>query len=359
MENQTTQEIQQYHTEINNQEYTTYLNYTTNRLSCTPPEQKVIPGTGPQAQPPTPPQNYYQIPLMYNNGTPENRILNDFLIEGCEMKTDIGVQSKPSIGNPTRLDHSVMVKFDENNQEQGDFIKCMEAVYEGCGYILHQYKGNVKIPHFNTSMAVATGFKGLVYRPIDEVTSQPIQGRAPSMYFKLFSRGKAPFVEQTLFTGLDGKPISWTLLQGVEMKFIPLLHIKRVYIGGGKASIQMDMMSAIVTDIKQRGSTTRQTNTLAQLNQNRPQLLDTVSAQIARLTTDRQDQLVGASSPVAGGAPEQQPTNQPTFAGISGAKPSVAGVLPTIPTLPTLHDVMQSTPQRLPTIPTANTLQFS
>jgi hypothetical protein len=358
------------------QTFATYTDYTNARLSCTPSEQKTIPGTGPQANPPSAPQYYYQIPLMYNFGTPENRILNDFLFEGCEMDTQFGIQSKP--GQSGRLEHSVMCRFDANNAEHNRFIESMNQLHGGCAFILQQMKGAVKLYNFNAQMAEATGLKNPIYRARDEVTGEVVQGRAPSMFLKLFSRGKPPMTEETLFTGLDGKPIPWALMRNVEMKFIPLIHIKRLYVGGGKASIQMEVVSAVVTSIRARNSTTRQLTTIHRLQQARPELPDMVAAQLAKLTIDRQDQMLGGAVPPP--PPDQQgaPENQPTFAGIvptrQMAQPAPAtqyqmaqitathqttgaATLPTIPALggtqPTMQDFTATAPVRAPVIPAA------
>lgn len=296
-----------------------YDRYTSARLTCTPSEQKTIPGTGPQANPPSAPQYYYQIPLMYNFGTTENRILNDFKFEGCEMSSSYGIQSKP--GPSGRMDHSIMSRFDMNDKEQTAFIDKMGEVHSGCAYILQQMKGAVKLYNFNAQMAEATGLKSPIYRARDEMTGEIVQGRAPSIFLKLFSRGKEPFVEQTLFTDLDGKPIPWALLKNVEMKFIPLLHIKRIYIGGGKASIQMEVVSAIVTSVRARNTATQQTTTLERLKQARPELIDMVSGQLAKLTIERQDQLLGMGEQKSEQDNDQdQDTNQPTFSGITPNK---------------------------------------
>lgn len=291
--------------------------FTVTRISCTPAEQKTIPGTGAEAKPPTPPQYYYQIPLMYNFGNDEKRVLNDFLFEGCEMSSKTGIQSKA--GQSGRFEHSIMVTFDENDAEQARFLEIMGQIHGGCAYILAQMKGAVKLYNFNNAtpqMAIATGLKDMVYRPRDEMTGEPIQGRAPSMFLKLFSRGKPPMVEQTLFTDLDAKPIPWNLLTGVEVKFIPLIHVKRIYVGGGKASIQMETISAVVTSVRARNTTTTQTGTIERLRQARPQLQDQVAAQLAKLTTDRQDQMLGvpAQQPQQDQGHAQEP--QTTFAGI-------------------------------------------
>jgi len=345
--------------------YVTYKDYTNTRLSCTPSEQKTIPGTGPQANPQSPPQYYYQIPLLYNFGTLENRVLNDFLFEGCEMETPYGIQSKP--GPSGRMEHSIMCRFDANNSDHNQFINAMTQLHGGCAFILQQMKGAVKLYNFNAQMAEATGLKSAIYRPRDEITGEIIQGRAPSMFLKLFSRGKPPMAEETLFTGLDEKPITWTLLRGVEMKFIPLIHFKRMYVGGGKASIQMEVVSAVVTSIRARNTTTRQVTTIHNLRQTRPELADTVAAQLAKLTIDRQDQMLGTTSQPS--TTDQSGTEtQPTFAGITPTgnrqmtntsppqmhQNTTPGVLPTIPSLggtqPSMQDLTATAPVRIPAV---------
>lgn len=334
--------------------YITYENYSNSRLSCTPSEQKTIPGTGPQATPPSAPQYYYQIPLMYNLGTDEKKILNDCLIEGCEVTTTFGIQSKP--GQSGRLEHSVMVKFDLNNESHQRFLETMSQLHGGCAFILGTMKGAVKLYNFNPQMAEATGLKSLIYRPRDELTGEYIQGRSPSMFFKLFSRGTAPMVEQTLFTGLDGKAIDWKLMANVQMSFIPLIHIKRMYIGGRGASIQMEVISAVVTSIEPRNSTTRQLGTIHRLQSIRPELVDKVAGQLSRLMTDRQDQLVD---------PNQKPPNTltekdtPTWDGISASanKYISQSSVPPLPVIQPIQnnlsitDFVSSAPTRPPVIP--------
>jgi len=297
------------------QNFSTFADYTSSRLACTPAEQKTIPGTGPNATPPSPAQSYYQIPLMYNLGTNENRILSDFFLEACEMETGFGIQSKP--GQSGRMEHSVMCRFDNTNDDHRRFIETIGSIHLGCAYILQALKGQVKLYNFNAAnsqMAEATGLKNPVYRARDELTGDYVQGRAPSMFLKLFSRGKGPMAEQTLFTGLDGKAIPWTLLEGVEMKFIPLIHIKRMYIGGGKASIQMEVVSAVVTSVRARNTTTKQLSTIHRLQTERPELFDTVSAQLAKLSIERQNQMLGAPMSQSD---QTNTDNQPTFAGIA------------------------------------------
>ena len=389
MESQAEQTTQPELTETTQQipTYVTYSDYTNNRLTCTQREEKMVPGTGPGTE--KPPAVYYQVPLLYNYGHGENKSLNDFMLEGCELESSFGIQSKP--GQSGRMEHTLMTKINMNDAEQARFVDSIGQIHAGCCYILGQMKGAVKMFDFNPQ-APGGLFKNPIYRPRDEITGDYIPGRAPSIFFKLFSRGKAPYAEQTLFTGLDEKPIPWTLLQNVEMKFIPLIHIKRVYVGGGKASLQMEVVSAIVTSIRARGTATRQSTTIQRLRTDRPELTDTVAAQLAKITIDRQNQMMG--TPDLQG-PETQSTGDevPTFAGVSptGRQPaqpiqsgsqytptvastSGAATLPGIPPLggtqPTMQDFTTGAPPRpspIPAVvlpgqtkaPTPPTLQFN
>lgn len=350
------------------QDYVSYKDYSGNKLSANPAEQKVVPGTGPAAKPPCPPQNYYQIPLMYNFGNDSRKLLKDFVIEGPEMSTAMGILTKEGQGG--KIEYSIMSKFDENNQSNCDFIDTMNKIHSGVAYILHQMKGSVKLFTFNHTMAEATGLKNPVYRPRDDVTGEPIQGRPPSMFLKLFSRGKQPLVEQTLFTDVSGKPISWALMKGVEMTFIPCIHIKRIYVGS-KASIQMEVLSAVVTSIRARGTSTKQTNTLRRLQDERPELADTVAAQLAKLTLDRQDQLMAPTVPQTGsnsqgqqGNTSQSQSNQPTFAGITPNRQfnpleSTSTSTNTNTTIPNMESFTASAPPRGTTPGSQAPLQFN
>ena len=353
--------------------YVVYNEYTNGKLSCSPPEKKTVPGTGPSAKPPSPEQNYFNIPLLYNFASDGSKSYGELQLEGCEMTTALGLRSQAN-AQTGRVEHSMMTRFDMNNPEQARFLQVIDEIHAGSAYIVQQYKVAVKMPRFNAEMAQDTGFKHPVYRPLDEVTGQPSEGRQPSMFFKLFQRGKAPFCEQTMFTDVQGKVIPWTLLQNVEMRFIPLLHFKRVYVGGGKISLQIEMLSAIVTSIKGRGTTTNQMSTISRLQQARPELVDSVAAQLAKLTSDRQDQLLAGSVTSTTNPQEavEQQQAQPTFSGIvpnrSGPNtpgaPSTAqlpppGALPNIGAIPAIGGAMPSIGDFTGQAPTRPTIAFN
>lgn len=336
--------------------YVTYNEFSPNKMIFSAPEQKQIPQQAQQQQQQQmqqqqqqqqgqqQQQNYYQIIFMYNYGTDEVKFINEFLLEGCVMETSFGIQSKLNSG---RMEHSMMVRFDTNNEECNLFINKLELLHQTIANNLALSKGVVKCFNFNPQMAEATGLKNPVYRARDSLSGDIIQGRAPSMFLKLFNRGKPPMNQQTLFTDLRGNKLPWSLLENAEIKFIPLIHIKRLYISGGKASIQMEVVSALVTSIIARGTTTKQLATANRLLAANPQLEDTVSAQIAKITTERQSQLIEGTP----NTPDAQKTDtQSTFSGITRQQSPVN--VPTNTPVPTPSMSGPSTPgmSHMPTI---------
>ena len=71
-------------------------------------------------------------------------------------------------------------------------------------------------------------------------------------------------------------------LRGVEMKYRPLFHFKKIYIGGGKASIQFDITSAVVTHIVKANTESNQTDTIETLKRD-DNLTKSLREQIAAL----------------------------------------------------------------------------
>jgi hypothetical protein len=333
-----------------NATFVTYENFDRTRMSNTAAEKKQIPGTGEGTDKAA--AYYNQVPLLYNYGTKENPRLTDFQFEGCEVTTKRGIQT--SKGQSGRDEHSIAVTFNTSDPEQLKLIAAMTEVHAGSAQILQNVRGAVGMPHFQAALAEAANYKNPVYYPRDKMSGELIPGRAPSMFFKLFSRGTAPFVQQTLFTGLDGKPIPWTMLRNVEMTFIPLLHFKKIYVGGGKASLQFEMVSAVVTSIKACGSSTSQEDTIKRVLQKNPELLEKVASQLALLMSSRQDQLLCATEPAPSFVAPEEHHNQPTFAGILTQNnhkvpvppvqnsPPSQGVIPSIPGLSAVPPSMES-----------------
>jgi hypothetical protein len=149
--------------------------------------------------------------------------LKNLLFETCELHAPNGITSKTDT-------HYVFTQLDPNN------TLFMDQLYHDCASILNQYKIAVKIPKFNVADPEGSGFKYPIYRE---------QGKNPSMYLKLYKYNMG----QTLFTDSYGNPVPWDLLYGTDFKFIPLLHIKKIYVGYQKASICIQIKSAVITSV--------------------------------------------------------------------------------------------------------------
>lgn len=306
-------------------DYVTYDTYSSDRLRHSHPEKKTVPGTGPNAKPPVAELNYYTMGLNYNVSLSDVEILDDFLLEGPPMTSRGGIVSKTDQFG--KVQYSIMSRIDPSDADQMRFMSVVEGIYFDICKHLFPVRGLMNYGGFNASsieMAVSTGFRSPVYRQNDPLTNMPVAGRPGSIFFNLFTRGKPPLVEQTLFTGLnanDKKPIPWQLLTGVDLKFIPLVHFKRVYVQKSQAKIVAELVSAVVLSVKSLSNNSRQTATIDKYAKESPSLIDSVSAQVATLMFERQDMLASpvAPAPAAAAAPATPPAAteaQPTFAGI-------------------------------------------
>lgn len=267
-------------------------------------------------------QTYHQIVLSYNYGLGDFPVVDEFFFEFCEVTTSQGLVSK--LNMQRRMEHSILIKFDATSKENDKVIDCINRIYSACVLPIFNSRGIIRLPEFDAQRPAAL-FKNPVYRPRDKLTLELLEGRALSMYLKCFTRGTYPYIEQTTFThpGDTKIPISWEMLRFAEIKFIPLVQFKNIYCGT-KASIQMEMVSAIVTKITPRGGSRRQDDTAAELRESRPELADSVAAQVARMAIDRQDQILAAetaikqnSKPTQSNQSSQEQPQQSTFNGIT------------------------------------------
>lgn len=281
--------------------------------------------------------NYNEIKLHYNYGTAEDPVVSDLFLElppvqatGIRLKEEDAVGKK---GAYQKQNYSMMITFDlaDNNarNENQKALEALDALHSTCCHILGSCKGKVKMHDFDPTRPGGM-FKHPVYFPRDEVTGEKLKGRSPNIWTKLHTYKN----NRTLFTDLDGLPVEWELLKDVDITFVPLLHFEKIYIGS-KASLQVYLASAIVLKITKVGTETRQTPTLAKMKQKYGEkLVDSVSAQIAELRMERQDQLANSrnvnnnkqneygGNEYGGGNDygsmnpmhSEQPTTNPTFA---------------------------------------------
>ena len=282
--------------EVSIRSYITVDEYNPSDIVMMPIDVKVVPGSNP-------PQNYYLIPLGYNMGTKERPNAVEFQMECCEMVSSRGIQDGEPPGGG-RKTHSIMCRFDNSNIEHMKFVEVMEDLHKISANIFYENRFTHKKPLRNIGDAFSI-LKRPIYRQIDLETGEPFAGRAPFMSIKLLH-------DQALFTGLDGAPIPWTLLRNVDIKFIPLIRISRLYFGA-QCVIQIDMISAVVTSVIARNTTTQQISTINRLLNARPDLQNTVAAQIAKLVSDRQEQLSPYYEEKPKGAKQEHQEANPTF----------------------------------------------
>lgn len=292
-----------------------YNEFEPAKLVLSAPQKKAVPN-----QPNT---FYNEVPIQYNYGTQEQPILGDLLVEFPELYSNGGIATDEKQGKKS---YSIFVEFPEQDSQIAELVQRDRLIYASIALQLNQIKGQVGLVNLMVSIPGTTDFsfamaKGLlrpvIDYPADKMTGAQIQGKSARAWLKPFRRGFGARREETLFTGLDAQKIPWELLSGVEMKFIPLFHYKKVYVGT-KASIQSEIVSAVVTNVIAKNSKTTQTSTIERYNEQHKDALTQLQEQLAMLQVERQASLV---------TPGAQPTG-PQQPSVSGAGPLMQQIDP-------------------------------
>lgn len=321
-----------------------YSAFSAAKLRFENPVEKTV-----RANPQSPQQGagtkYKEIPIKYNYGPEGQDICDEFLMEWPELYSSSGLQEKPGMSG--RPEFSIMVSLPMDKPETARLVQVLGETHQSCANFIGTVKGQLGMPKFQANMADAMGFKNPVHQPIDKLTSEPIPGRNPSMFLKCFQRGP----EQTLFhravqktdpktgqvvinpaTGnpaITYVPIDWELVKGSEIKFIPLVYIKKIYNGGGKCSLQMEVKSAVVTSIIPRGSSSLQLDTMERLTSENPNMMADLDEQIARLMSMKSSLMERKLAPPPGSLSNNLPSasmgSMDQIDALTGAPPSNAG----------------------------------
>jgi hypothetical protein len=300
--------------------FVTYNNFDVTNLKAGDRQEKQIP-----AKPGQQPGKYNEIPLFYQFDVSGHTLMSDLRFEFPELYSNGGIVEK--VGQSGRPEWSIAARLPQT----GETLACKNAIdtlHKGAAQFLNQIKGAVGMYEFNVNSPTATGFKSPVVLARDKMTGEIKQGFDPMFYFKMMKR----YDEKTLFTDLRGKPLDWELLKGVEMKFIPLVHFKTIYVGGGKGSLQHIMVSAVVTSIVKKGTETTQTDTIARITSERPDSITSLEEQIRKLM-DMKNEMIAQSVSIPVSAPTPQipsPQQSPRANNI----PSMNDFLAKAPTLP-------------------------
>ena len=214
------------HPLIVNENYINYQDYSSERLVHGILDRKCIPGTGIN----TSPQYYHELSLMY-----KYKYEDDIIIEGCPMESSFGIQMRPK-PNQQGIETTLGCKIKDLQ-----FLAFIERMYNDLAQIIFNHKGQVQMHHFNVNHAECF-FKYPIFKPRDHVTGEFLPNREPSIFLKL----QTGFLNQTIFTDDLTVMIPWHELSGTYIKFIPYIHIKYIYIGHGRASLQLTLLKATV-----------------------------------------------------------------------------------------------------------------
>ncbi len=243
---------------------------------------------------------YHEIKFLYNYGTEAEPVLGELFVELPELPMTGVIEKKGDVvpgknGQPyQKMNYSTKISFDLSNPTNRKDVEMallkIHEIYMATSQILGQYKGKLKMPHFNATQPQVL-YKDPIYWPTDDA-GEKMQGRDPSMYLKLRNYGYA----KTLFTDLRGSVQDWKVLNNVEIKGVPLLHFEKIHVGT-KPSLQIYCSSCVITDIRAVGTQTKQMSTIERLKAKYGNTgVESVEAQLAELKMARQESLSNPST---------------------------------------------------------------
>jgi hypothetical protein len=227
---------------------------------------------------------YFDIPAMYSYDAKDDKgnvvtVVSAFRVEGPKLKSTGGIILQEKFG---RESASIFCTFDLTSTDARRLVECRDSCnppfnfadpneYKRLGFFEQLYLATLSRVYeergqFGGNMATLRSLEAMegavkspIYWPRDKKTSKLIVGKNPTKYFPLTCYGKkgTPFRKETVFTvpiidpvTTKAKVLPWEMLTNVNMEFIPMFLIKKTYVGGGSASIQLEIESAIVTSIE-------------------------------------------------------------------------------------------------------------
>ena len=183
-----------------------------------------------------------------------------------KMQEQWSIMTKYDLTNP---EHLAFVNRDTRDGKQpGTIHKLVMACAENV------FKNRKKVNQ-NDCEDTRDVFKKFHYPILWELDGGVPTGKDPAGFWKVFRyTGKSGGVNETSFIlPVDGgKKLDWSQLEGTQMEHIPVFKVENITIAGNKPTIKMELASSVVLDIKDRGSTNIQEDTMNQVNSN-PQLM--------------------------------------------------------------------------------------
>ena len=278
-------------------DFVDYTQFDPAKISNRSPEEKPIPDqTG----------SYKQFALQYNYGTTDKPVVGDLYLQLPIIKSTgiIKKETPNKVTGKVKTEYSLMFRLSLQDykldpadaepiiraSEHADFIERFNNGWKAISYILASVAAQVGIDDYDPEKP-GIAFKNPLYWPRDKVTRKLIAGREPSLWVKIITAKQS----RTLFTNMEGEAIKWELLDGVDLISLPLVKIEKVYIGGGKCSLQLKLASTIVVDSVASGSQTRQLSSIESLNSRFPSLAAHSAAKLSELEMAKQDSLVNTN----------------------------------------------------------------
>lgn len=261
------------------------------------------------SNPAKPPESvsYGTMPIKYAYPTTNQRgeaceIVDVLCVEGPVLYSPVGITKKTQSADVESA--SLYTTFDLRDEEVASFVSdgsdgkppgFWETLYRACYDRLWEVKPNVPALGKITKKDHLEGiFPYPIFWQHDSQTGHILKGKNPCKYFNLLSYGKPGSVgrRETLFTipvkdetnpALDQyQRFEWAELENVEMKFKPLIRFRQIFIGGGKASIQFEIVSAVVLDVVKANTQSAQRDTLDRFAADTSRVA-TLQAQVAAL----------------------------------------------------------------------------
>lgn len=192
------------------------------------------------------PEHYHIIPMEYKYDVNNELVTDDLVMEGCMMQSWVGIRSR--VRSDRSPKYEITGTFHPKANESTElFIKAVSEIYSSSGLTVESYKSLLRLYHFNSRNLEQVMANPIKYKT-DNSTGEVLQDSSAYMTLKLLGVGGGG-EQDSLFTDLDDKEISWKCLANVFMCFIPIIRFKEINVTGCRPTIRMELVRAIVTHV--------------------------------------------------------------------------------------------------------------
>jgi hypothetical protein len=252
---------------------------------------------------------YYSAPLIYKREDPKTGKLipmQRFLVEGPEMNSDGGIRAKKndegrwqaSIYCSHKVADESIRAFAGHAPDIEDFMKMTDEEKNEVPFIARLHftclayafdeRGKIGV----TGVKTRSAFEAIFKSPLRHQTGSdgiPIEGTNTSKYYNITLRGdpSKKGTRKAMFSiPSDNKEgeivLPWDYLMEANVTFKPLIHLKSIYCGGGKMSIQMEVVGAVVTNFEPLDTRGAQVETIARMREDNA-LVSKLAEQLANM----------------------------------------------------------------------------